>query len=96
MRAFARVDANQKLIVSALRKSGCMVLSLAPLGKGAPDLLIGRQGMIWLAEVKDGKKPPSHRSLTPDQIKWKAKHPQVEVHLITSAAEALRLIGIVT
>lgn len=36
-----RVDANHSQIVKALRQCGVSVLSLAPVGHGCPDLLIG-------------------------------------------------------
>ena len=67
MRRAAKVDANQSLIVAALRKAGCSVWSSAALGKGFPDLVVGYQGRTFLVEVKDGSKPPSARQLTPDQ-----------------------------
>ena len=65
LRRAAKIDANQTAIVAALRKAGCTVQSLAAVGKGVPDLLVGYQGATYLMEVKDGK-----WSLTPDQITW--------------------------
>ena len=41
MRA-ARVDDNHVAVVEALRKAGAMVQSLAAVGDGVPDLLIGK------------------------------------------------------
>lgn len=41
MRRAARTDANQTAIVEALRKCGASVQSLAAVGKGVPDLLVG-------------------------------------------------------
>ena len=70
MRRAAKVDANHAEIVAALRKCGCTVQSLAALGGGVPDLLVGRAGRNYLLEVKDGDKPPSARSLTPDELRW--------------------------
>jgi hypothetical protein len=70
MRRAARVDDNHAAIAAALRQTGCTVLSLAPIGQGCPDLLVGRGG-VWgmnlLLEIKDGDKSPSRRELTPDQ-----------------------------
>ena len=54
MRRAAKIDANHGDIVEALRGIGCSVLSLAPLGKGAPDLLVGYWGRNTILEVKDG------------------------------------------
>jgi Holliday junction resolvase len=52
MRRAARVDGNHAQIVDCFKKLGCSVLSLAPLGKGVPDLLVAINGITWLVEVK--------------------------------------------
>ena len=69
MRA-AKVDENQSEIVAALRAMGATVQPLHTVGKGCPDLLIGWRGFNYLVEVKDGKKSPSQRKLTDDQVEW--------------------------
>ena len=69
----AKVDANQAAIVEALRAAGCFVTSLAGVGKGVPDALVGSDGKWFLMEIKDGSKPPSGRNLTDDEIKWHKK-----------------------
>ena len=70
MRRAAKVDANQAEIVARFRSLGASVEPLHAVGGGVPDLLIGYEGQNYLIEVKDGKKPPSARRLTKDQIKW--------------------------
>jgi hypothetical protein len=68
-----KVDANQAAVVKELRDAGgdqITVISLAGVGDGCPDLLIGLAGQTYLAEVKDGDKSPSARKLTPDQVDW--------------------------
>lgn len=97
MRRAAKVDANQKEIVDALRDVGCGVLSLAAMGDGVPDLLVHEPLYPWryhLLEVKDGSKPPSARKLTKNQKrlheKWKA-----HIHVVTSVDEALDAVGVV-
>ena len=72
-RRAAKVDDNHALVVSALRAAGgasITVVSLAAVGKGVPDLLVGLDGVTVLVEVKDGRKAPSRRRLTPDQVAW--------------------------
>ena len=54
MRA-ARIDRNHAEIVAALRQIGCSVQSLASLGRGCPDLLVGSHGRNVLLEVKADK-----------------------------------------
>jgi hypothetical protein len=51
MRA-AKVDANQGAIVAALRAAGCSVTSLAGVGNGCPDLLVGVGGKTAILECK--------------------------------------------
>lgn len=70
MRRAARTDGNHTEVVRALRQAGMTVQSLAAVGQGVPDLLIGWRGLNLLAEVKDGDKPPSARTLTANETKW--------------------------
>lgn len=72
MRAYKqhKTDGNQTAVVKHLRERGCSVQSLAEVGKGCPDLLIGWHGQTFLVELKNGTKPPSARKLTPDEIEW--------------------------
>jgi len=69
MRRAARVDDNQSQIVDALRAIGATV-RVVTQGGGLPDLLVGFRGHTILMEVKDGKKPPSARVLTPAEQKF--------------------------
>lgn len=71
MRRAAKVDRNQAEIVAALRKAGCSVQSLAKLGQGVPDLLVGRAGRNWLFEVKNPDQPKAKQALKPEQIEWR-------------------------
>lgn len=90
MRVRGKVDRNQSEVVKAARQLGCRVLSLAPLGKGAPDLLIAdRRNVLRLVEVKDGSKPPSARQLTPEQAVF---HSQWPVTVVSSVDELLALL----
>lgn len=87
MRA-AKVDLNQSEIVKALRAAGASVQSLATVGKGCPDLVVGAHGDTFLMEIKGAK-----GKLTPDQEKfihdWKGV-----VHICRTADDALRVVGV--
>lgn len=97
-----RVDANQGAIVAALRGSGASVQSLAALGKGVPDLLVGhlkacphcqhRERFNTLMEIKDGSKSLSRQALTPDEERfddlWLG-----QLVIVRSIEEALRAVG---
>ncbi|MGH9848075.1 MAG: hypothetical protein ACREEM_56040 [Blastocatellia bacterium] len=92
-RRAAKTDANQSAIVAILRRAGATVQSLAALGKGCPDLLIGFQGRNFLAEVKDGSKRPSERRLTGDETRWLAGWTG-QAAVIETALDVLVLIGV--
>ena len=70
MRRQAKADENQPAIVKAFRDFGCSVQHLHTIGKGCPDVLIGKGGQNFLIEIKNGKKHPSKKRLTKDEAKW--------------------------
>ena len=79
----ARVDANQKSIVAALRKIGARVLHLHRVGGGCPDLLACYRGRNVLLEVKlPGEKPNAK------QIAFHAEWGG-ELHIVQSPQEAI-------
>jgi len=69
-----RTDRNQLEIMRALRAAGASCTSLADVGKGVPDLLVGiptaAGGETHLVEVKDGAKTVSRQALTPAQERF--------------------------
>lgn len=91
----AKVDDNQRQIVEALRDVGASVQSLAAVGKGVPDLLVGFRGETYILEVKDGRKVPSARHLRDSQKNWHATWMGRPVHVVESLEEALMAIGII-
>ena len=93
MRDRAKVDANHSDIVTALRAVGASVQSLASVGKGVPDLLVGFRDATYLLEVKDGAKVPSKRRLTPDEAEWISAWRGDYVRVVNSVDEALVAIG---
>lgn len=94
MRA-AKIDANQEAVVTALRAAGATVQSLAGVGKGVPDLLVGFKGQTLLLEIKDGFKPPSARLLTEDQLRWHGVWKGGALAVVDSPDAALRMIGVI-
>jgi Holliday junction resolvase len=94
MRRAAKIDRNQPEIVAALRAIGADVVSLAAVGSGVPDLLVGFQGQTVLIEVKDGSKPKSARQLTDDQIEWHAAWRGGRCVVASNVTEALAALGV--
>ncbi len=65
-----KIDGNQTDIVQGLRKVGYSVAITSAAGDGFPDIVVGAKGKNYLFEIKDPAKPPSHRRLTPKQVKF--------------------------
>jgi hypothetical protein len=92
-----RVDANQKEIVTELRKVGAEWIPM----NGDPEIgfdgLIAYRNRLLVAEIKDGSKPPSERKLTAGEEKRKAQLERrgVPYNVILSIDDALRLIGVI-
>lgn len=71
MKRYPRLDENHKPIVKELANlPGISVTSTAALGGGAGDIIVGFHCRNWWFEIKDPKKPPSSRKLTPDEKKF--------------------------
>lgn len=70
MNIVRKVDENQKEIVAAFRKFGYSVAHTHTIGKGFPDIIVAKNLCTILVEIKDGKKAPSKRKLTPDEEKF--------------------------
>ena len=93
MRTAARTDKNHAEVVAALRKVGASVQSLASIGKGCPDLLVGYHGILYLMEIKDGSNVPSKQLLNPDQKKWHDAWTGSPVYVVRSIEQALKILG---
>jgi len=91
-RRYAKIDSNQTEIVKVLRRCGCSVQSLSALGSGVPDLLVARNGKMWLMEVKDGDKSPSRQKLTDDETQWISKW-RAPVFVVHSCDEAVFVVA---
>lgn len=91
MRMRAKKDDNHKEIAAVFKACGASVTDTSMVGNGVPDIIVGFPGVNYLIEIKDGKKPPSARKLTPDEqafhLEWKGP-----IAIITSVDDALALI----
>jgi hypothetical protein len=65
-RSRGKTDTNQTPIVRKLRKAGCSVQSIADIGKGCPDILVGWRGQTY--GPYEVKLPGC--GLTPDEVTW--------------------------
>lgn len=95
MRRAAKVDGNHGTIVDALRKVGASVTSLASVGGGCPDIVIGYRGRTFLVEIKDPTQPAGKRALTPDQKDWHVAW-RGQVAICETIDDAMAVIGLLT
>jgi Holliday junction resolvase len=58
MRSHVKRDANHGEIVDVLKSYGFSVYDAAHAGRGFPDLVVGFDGLTFLAEIKSGEKKP--------------------------------------
>ena len=87
-----RVDANQSEIVAALRQIGATVHVLSMVGFGCPDIVVGRHGVNYLLEIKDGAKSPSRQKLTPAEMRWHRDW-EGQVAIVISVEDAIRVVS---
>jgi hypothetical protein len=100
MRRAARLDSNHVQIASGLVATGHSVLSLAPLGRGVPDLLVSRNGLMWLMDAKSPGAPTefrpgarSHNAQTAARQEEFSARWRAPVYFVRSLAEALKITG---
>lgn len=91
MRRAAKVDANQKQIVTALRRIGATVLITSQL-KNCFDILVGYNGVNFIMEIKDENQPPSKRRLTEGEAKFKDTWRGGDYYIVKNIDEALNTI----
>lgn len=72
--------------MEALRAVGASVQSLAKVGGGCPDILVGWRGGVWVIEIKDGSQ------FTPAQKKWHREW-QGKAYVANNVSEALEIVG---
>jgi hypothetical protein len=90
MRRAAKVDATHDAIVTALRAAGASVQSLAPVGKGCPDALVGYRGITYTIEFKAGR---TSKTVKAAQDKWHSEWRGQPVAIAFTPDDALRAIG---
>ena len=90
-RRAARIDDNQNEIVKMLRMMGYSVAVTSACGKGFPDIVVGRSGINYLFEIKDGNKVPSAQKLTEAEQQfsdaWKGQY-----NVITCVDDAIKIL----
>lgn len=88
MRLRGRTDATQKPLVAVAKKYGASWLSLANLGDGAPDGILGIHGHDFKVEFKTEK-----GTLTPDQRDFIRTWRGSPVYLLRTTEDVERLLS---
>lgn len=92
MRRAAKKDRNHRGIVKSLRGiPGVTVFDTGGVGDGFPDIVVGRKGVNYLFEIKDGDKPPSQKQLTQDEAIFHSTW-QGQVNVVETFTEVFKII----
>jgi hypothetical protein len=84
------VDANHRAIREGLEAAGCSVVSLASVGRGCPDLLVGYRGHNYLLEVKSGASRHTDEAQARFRESWRGQQA-----VVGGVAEALYCVGLI-
>ncbi len=87
-RLHGKLDYDHVAIVLALRTVGATVQSLADVGHGCPDLLVGWHGENLLMEIKS-----MGAHLTEQEKQWHDTW-HAYVHIVRGVSDALLVLGI--
>lgn len=88
--AFAhRIDSVQAEVVRALEQAGAFVFDCSALGRGFPDLFVVFRGHVFLLECKT---PGGQLTAAEKRFAMLCPWP---VHIVRSADDALKAIGLV-
>ncbi len=90
---YGRLDNNQRKIVKLLRQHCVSVQSLASVGYGCPDIMVGFQGHDWKFEIKNPEQPPSKRILTKHEKIWRRDWRGSKPHTVLTLDEIVEIIG---
>jgi Holliday junction resolvase len=85
MRGHVKRDANHGEIVDVLKAYGFSVYDAAHAGRGFPDLVVGFDGLTFLAEIKSSEKAP----LTDGQEDFRRQWRGSPVVILRSKANAI-------
>lgn len=90
------MDDNQGDLIQVARSIGAAVQPLSMVGGGCPDVLVAFRGLWYVAEIKDGNKPPSRRKLTKREREWHDVFGAVApVHIWETREDVFRTLGVV-
>lgn len=89
------LDRNHHAIVDALRKVGASVASLASLGNGCPDIVVGFRGRNFVIEIKNPDTAYGKKGLNEMQQQWADTWRGSKVIVVRTPLEALQAIGAV-
>jgi hypothetical protein len=98
VRRRGRLDATHAAIVAALEAIGATVQSLADIGGGCPDLLVGFLGRMFLLEVKNPERAtkagvPRDKKPAEQQRGWRDWWRGPAPVTVWNVDDALRAVG---
>jgi len=91
---YGKPDANHQNIIKFIRSIGGVVLDCKSL-INAFDILVGYKGKLFIMEIKDGKKSPSQRKITPGEMRCKEMFESVgcDYHVVFCEEDVLKVLN---
>ena len=83
-----RTDSNHAEICRALRKAGCSIVDLSAVGRGCPDIAVGRMGKTFMLEIKSERGKLNKRQYR-FADEWRG-----HLAVVRSVDEALMAVGL--
>jgi len=86
-----RVDSNHSLVVKTLRELGCSVFDTSGVGRGCPDIMVGKNSKTALVEIKRNATAPYTEAQKKFMESWKGG-PVCRIHDIEGAINLVKTL----
>lgn len=86
-----RVDTNHALVVKTLRDLGCSVFDTSAVGRGFPDIVVGKNQKTVLVEIKKDSKAKFTQAQQVFMLNWQGST-VVRIHDIEGAINLVKML----
>lgn len=86
-----RVDTNHAIVVKTLRDFGCSVFDTSAVGRGFPDIVVGKNQKTVLVEIKKDSKEKFTPAQQAFMLNWQGST-VVRIHDIEGAINLVKML----
>ena len=86
-----RVDTNHAIVVKTLRDLGCSVFDTSAVGRGFPDIVVGKNQKTVLVEIKKDNKAKFTPAQQAFMLNWQGST-VVRIHDIEGAINLVKML----